>query len=337
MPSLTRAAAVSCAAALLCVLSARSAFAGDGLGKLPGGSAEQGGGAGNGAVSAQVQYSTNFKEPKRGGSSYIEPTDASWTPPLCWTQPKFSAEQYKKDKQKTSPIDPESGKPLPGWDKGVDFHEGDEGAWWYRTYAVDQLTSGKVKPGDLDHCATIPGIKWVDKEDPRPPDAISPEALAGLAYAQTKLPAPPVTLRPAADHQIVNLATHVKFDAPLEPVWVTARFNHLGVDLAATTVARPVALRVDAGTGFADPQTCTYDLTNAKSGYQLDTSKDRCNITYRKSSGDGAYQLQARVTWKVTWTDSADPEGPARQPALPDGLSTFEQDVAVKEIQSINR
>ncbi|MEV7062051.1 hypothetical protein AB0N97_04510 [Streptomyces collinus] len=35
----------------------------------------------------------------------------------------------------------------------------------------------------------------------------------------------------------------------------------------------------------------------------------------------------------MTWTDSADPDGPA----LPDGLSTFEQDVTVKEAQAVNR
>ncbi|WP_406348889.1 hypothetical protein OHB10_20125 [Streptomyces sp. NBC_01597] len=57
----------------------------------------------------------------------------------------------------------------------------------------------------------------------------------------------------------------------------------------------------------------------------------------RRSSGSGTYPFKASITWKVTWTDSADPDGPARQPALPDGLSTFEQNVAVKEIQSVNR
>ncbi|MGW2228068.1 hypothetical protein [Streptomyces formicae] len=192
-----------------------------------------------------------------------------------------------------------------------------KGAWWYRTYDVDRLRAGNATPAEMAKCTPIKPVQWVEEGDP-PKEAISPLVLAGLAYARTKLPAPPVTLRPAADNPIVNLATHVKFDAPIDPFWVTAHFDHLGVDIAATTVAKPVALRVDAGTEFADPQSCTYDLTKSK-------------------SGDGAHPLQARVTWKVTWTDPAAPEGPARQPALPDGLSTFEQDVAVTEIQSINR
>ncbi|MFE0175286.1 hypothetical protein ACFWZ2_23495 [Streptomyces sp. NPDC059002] len=338
MKNLTRAAAGSGLAALLLLCPVGSAAAGDGSGTGGGPPAGSGGGegsSGSGSIGAQVQYKTNFKGGK-GASPIAQSEGGTWDPPLCWTQPKFTGKQYKEEQGKTAPIDPNTGKTLPGWDKGKDFHEKDKGAWWYRTYAVDQLKSGNVKPGDLAKCTPIPGIQWVEAGDP-PKDAISPLALAGLAYAETKLPAPPVTLRPAADGQVVNLATHVKFEAPIDPVWVTASFNHLGVDIAATTVAKPVALRVEAGTEFADPQACTYDLTKSKSRYQLDTSKDGCNITYRKSSRDGAYPLQARVTWKVTWTNSANPDGPPQQPGLPDGLSTFEQDVAVKEIQSINR
>ncbi|MFE0104772.1 hypothetical protein [Streptomyces sp. NPDC059009] len=322
-------------AALACVLSTPVAFAGDGNPQLPEEGTEQGGESGGGAVAAQVKYATNLKEEK--GTSYIEPTDSSWEPPVCWTQPKFTPKQYKEETKKTAPIDPGTGKTLPGWDKGKDFHEGDEGAWWYRTYAVEQLRSGKLQPGDLDHCTTIPGIQWVKKGNPQPADAISPKALAGLAYAETKLPAPPVTLRPAADRQFVKLGTRVKFDAPLQRIWVTASFNHFGVNLAATTVATPVALRVDAGTDDADPRTCIYDLNKSKSGYQVDTSKSDCNIAYQESSADGTYPLQAQITWKVTWTDSADPDGAPQQPALPDGLSTFVQDVTVKEAQAVNR
>ncbi|MBC9726109.1 hypothetical protein [Streptomyces sp. TRM68367] len=98
-----------------------------------------------------------------------------------------------------------------------------------------------------------------------------------------------------------------------------------------------MALRVDAGTADADPQSCTYDLVKGKDGYLVDGEDAGCKATYRRSSGSGTYPFKASITWKVTWTDSADPEGPPQQPGLPDGLSTFEQDVAVKEIQSVNR
>ncbi|MEU6995606.1 hypothetical protein ABZ953_33740 [Streptomyces sp. NPDC046465] len=343
MTRLVRSVFVLGVAALLTLGYAGAADAGDGSGtsgKPPAGEGGGEGSSGSGSIGAQVQYKTNFKGTK--GSSHIAASNGPWKPPLCWTQPKFTPKQYKEEEKKTAPIDPTTGKTLPGWNKGKDFHEGDKGAWWYRTYAVDQLKSGNVEFADMEKCTTIKGVQWVKAGDP-PPDAISPLALAGLAYAETKLPAPPVTLRPGADNQIVNLPTHVRFDAPLDRVWVTARFNHLGVDLAATTVATPVALRVDAGTEFADPKTCEYDLTkgksekSGKSGFQVDTSKADCNIAFRKSSGDGSYPLKAQVTWKVTWTDSANPDGAPQQPDLPAGLSTFEQDVAVKEVQSVNR
>ncbi|MFK0154914.1 hypothetical protein ACIQVK_22890 [Streptomyces sp. NPDC090493] len=52
-----------------------------------------------------------------------------------------------------------------------------------------------------------------------------------------------------------------------------------------------------------------------------------------KSSYKGAQEPAARYARKR----SADPDGPARQPGLPDGLSTCEQNVTVKEIQAVNR
>ncbi|MFF8655437.1 hypothetical protein [Streptomyces huasconensis] len=335
MKGLNRTAGASGVAVLLLLGLTGTATAGDGTGSSgepPAGDGQ--GTSGSGSIGAQVQYQTNFK----GGpeADYIAPGQGPWEPPLCWSQPKFTPKQYMEEQKKTAPIDPNTGKTLPGWNEGKEFHEGDEGAWWYRTYAVDQLKSGNLELGDMEKCSTIKGVQWVEEGD-QPQDAISPLALAGLAYAETKLPAPPVTLRPAADNQIVKLPTHVKFDAPLERVWVTASFRHLGVNLAATTVATPVALRVDAGTDFADPKTCDYDLTKAKSGYQVDTSGSDCNIAYQKSSGKGSYPLRAQITWKVTWTNSANPAGPPQQPALPEGLSTFEQDVTVKEVQSVNR
>lgn len=336
MKALTRTAAATSLGALLILGCSGTASAGDGVrdpGKPPGGG-NSGGTSSNGTIGSQVQYKTNFKGSPE--ASHLAAGNGPWEPPACWTQPKYTPEQYKKNQEKTAPVDPATGETLPGWDKGEDFHKGDEGAWWYRTYAVDQLKSGHVEFGELEKCTTIPGIQWVEEQG-GPDDAISPLALAGLAFAETQLPAPQVALRPNADKQIVNLGTKVDFDAPLEPVWVTARFNHLGVDIAATTVATPVGLRVDAGTEFADPQSCTYDLARTKSGYQVNTSESECNVTYRKSSDDGTYPLKAQITWQVTWTDSADPDGAPQQPALPDGLSTFEQPVEVREIQSINR
>ncbi|RZB17839.1 hypothetical protein StrepF001_18705 [Streptomyces sp. F001] len=129
----------------------------------------------------------------------------------------------------------------------------------------------------------------------------------------------------------------MKLDGDFDRMWTTASINYKGVQMAATTVAAPVALKVEAGTADADPQTCTYDLVKGKGGYTVDSKDAGCNVTYRRSSGTGTYPFKASITWKVTWTDSADPDGAPQQPALPDGLSTYEQDVTVKEIQAVNR
>ncbi|MEK8170803.1 hypothetical protein NKH77_18255 [Streptomyces sp. M19] len=179
---------------------------------------------------------------------------------------------------------------------------------------------------------------WIGPADPSARDpVIDPEILAGLAYNRTKLPAPPVRLSPAADKQVVNLETYVSFAQGLDRVWVTASLNYPGIDIAATTVATPTALHIDAGTSSAQPSSCTYDLVRKDGGYGVDSEGADCNITYRRSSGDSAYGLKASITWKVIWTASADPDGPAQQPALPDGETTVEQDVSVREVQSVNR
>ncbi|QKW08468.1 hypothetical protein HUT18_20950 [Streptomyces sp. NA04227] len=319
---------------LVLLYPATAAGAKDGFPPPPPPGTGGGGSSGNGSIGAQVEYQTNFTGGP--GASQMDTSSGPWKPPLCWAQPKFTPDEYKEYKKKTAPIDPSTGKVLPGWDKGTEFHEGDDGAWWFNTYAVDQLKSGKIEFQDLKKCTTIPNVQWRKAGDP-PPDMISPLALAGLAFAETKLPAPGVELSPTPDKQVVNLPTKVKFDAPLPRVWVTATFNHFDVNIAATTVATPVSLQIDAGTDAADPRSCTYDLAKSKTGFQVNTRDSGCNVTYRRSSRDGEFPLQAQVKWKVTWTDSADPDGAPQAPELPQGVSTFEQNVAVKEIQSINR
>jgi enoyl reductase len=252
-------------------------------------------------------------------------------------QPKYTAEQYKQlVQQNAQNIKNAGGGAVRVVSAQRDFHEGEKGAWWYRTYDVDQLTSGSTNPQQMAQCSTLPSMVWVKAEAPTPPRAISPEVLSGMAYKAMKLPAAPVQLSPPAD-QIVNFPTYAKFSAALNRVWVTARFNDLGVDIAATTVATPVALRIDAGTPYADPRTCTYSLTQTPSDYQADTSHATCNITYRRSSGQSTYPLQAQITWKIAWNATANPDAPPQQPPLPDGMSTYTENVTVKEIQTVVR
>ncbi|MDF2258412.1 hypothetical protein [Streptantibioticus ferralitis] len=279
-----------------------------------------------------MKVSSNYKGP----GSPVAPSDTSWSPPPCWYEPRYTPTQYQ-DYYRNS---------LKGWDTGKQFiwpeyqkleqekyNQGKDGLWWELVYN-ENIPPEKA----LGNCSVSDPFAWVPKGDPSPPAGVlTPEELSKIAYSATKLPSPPVQLSPTADKQVVNLPTYVKFTAPLDRVWVTASLDAQGVSIAATTVATPVALKIDAGTTDADPQTCAYDLEKSSGGYQVDSSQAPCNITYRKSSGSSTYPLKAQITWKVTWTASANPDGPAQQPPLPDGLSTYQQDVTVKEIQTVVR
>ncbi|MEU1627014.1 hypothetical protein ABZ746_17175 [Streptomyces sp. NPDC020096] len=262
-------------------------------------------------------------------------SDTSWSPPVCWYEPRYTPDEYKKSWDDAYRQAGSFERYV--WEEQqqlqkIDYNRGKDGLWWHLTYrqgiSLDEMNSCKEMQGDI----------WVPKGDPTPPDgAITPEILSKIAYAATKLPAPPVELSPSAGNQVVNLPTYIKFNKQLDRVWVTASIDYRGLNIAATTVATPVAFKVDAGTPDADPQSCTYDLTKSSSGYQVDSSNAPCNITYRRSSGSSTYPLKAQITWKVTWTASTNPDGAPQQPALPDGLSTYNEDVTVKEIQTVVR
>ncbi|MBO8195251.1 hypothetical protein ITI46_26905 [Streptomyces oryzae] len=119
---------------------------------------------------------------------------------------------------------------------------------------------------------------------------------------------------------------------------MTAEIHLAGLDLAATTVAEPHRLRLEAGTKDADPATCTYDLAKSEGGgYAVNTEDAGCNITYRRATAKGTSRtLKAYLTWRVSWAEGDSPDGTPRH-GMPQGESTQEVAVTVKEIQSINR
>ena len=291
---------------------------------------DSGANSGSGTIGAHIRISQS-KAGSGGSSTTATSSNANWKPPVCWYEPMYTADEYEKFIKDAYDG---AGEPAASYAKKRDeekYHKGDDGLWWQVKFRDDTYT--EACPVTTDNWEI-----FVPPVDPQPdPNKLTPEILSELAYNSTKLPTPPVVLSPDADRLIVNLGTRVKFAGDFDRVWTTASINYQGVQMAATTVATPVALKVDAGTADADPQTCTYDLVKGGDGYTVDSKDAGCNVTYRRSSGSGTYPFKASITWKVTWTDSADPDGPARQPGLPDGLSTFEQDVAVKEIQSVNR
>ncbi|MFB7494080.1 hypothetical protein ACFC09_05145 [Streptomyces sp. NPDC056161] len=285
----------------------------------------------NGKIGAHIQIRQSRTGRSGGSTATATSSDANWKPPVCWYEPMYSADEYEKFIKDAYGGAREPAASYAKKRDEEDYHKGDKGLWWQVQFRDDDYST--ACPVTTDNWEI-----WVPPADPRPdPNKLTPEMLSELAYNSTKLPTPPVLLSPAADRLIVNLGTRVKLDSDFDRVWTTASIDYKGVRLAATTVATPVALKIDAGTADADPKSCTYDLVKGAGGYTVDSGDAGCNVTYRRSSGSGTYPLKASITWKVTWTDSADPDGPARQPGLPDGLSTFEQDVTVKEIQAVNR
>lgn len=288
--------------------------------------------SGKGSIGAHIRINQNTPA-SSGSTATATSSDANWEPPVCWYEPMYTPEEYEKF-IKGAYGGAAGGSPAADYAEKREkekYHKGDEGLWWQVQFPDD--TYDKACPVTTDNWEI-----WVPPADPQPdPNKVTPEILSELAFNSTKLPTPPVELQPRADRLLVNLGTRVAFKGDLDRVWTTASLDYKGVQLAATTVATPVALKVDAGTADADPQSCTYELVKGKDGYTADSEDSGCNVTYLRSSGTGTYPFKASITWKVTWTDSADPDGPPQQPGLPDGLSTFEQDVTVKEAQAVNR
>ncbi|GAA2607887.1 hypothetical protein GCM10010304_68430 [Streptomyces roseoviolaceus] len=294
--------------------------------------ADSGADSGKGSIGAHIRI--NQSTPASSGSTAsATSSEANWEPPVCWYEPMYTPEEYEKFIKGAYGGAP-GGSPAEDYAQKREkekYHEGDKGLWWQVQFPDDNYD--EACPVTTDNWEI-----WVPPADPQPdPNKVTPETLSELAFNSTKLPTPPVELQPRADRLLVNLGARVAFKGDLDRVWTTASLDYKGVQLAATTVATPVALKVDAGTADADPQSCTYELVKGKDGYTADSEGAGCNVTYLRSSGSGTYPFKASITWKVTWTDSADPDGPPRQPGLPDGLSTFEQGVTVKEAQAVNR
>lgn len=292
---------------------------------------DSGAGSGNGTIGAHIRIDQSKAGSGGGPTSTTTSSNANWKPPVCWYEPMYTSEEYEEFIKTAYDGAQEPAASYARKREEEGYRKDDKGLWWQVQFRNDEYTD--ACPVTTDNWEI-----WVPPADPQPdPNKLTPETLSELAFNSTKLPAPPVELSPRADRLIVNLGTRVKFKGDFDRVWTTASINYKGVQMAATTVATPVALKVEAGTDDADPATCTYDLVKGKNGYTVDSEDAGCNVTYRRSSGTGTYPFKASITWKVTWTDSADPDGPPQQPALPDGLSTYEENVTVKEIQSVNR
>ncbi|MET8857549.1 hypothetical protein [Streptomyces sp. NPDC004579] len=309
----------------------------------PGGQAS-GGADGKGSLFATAGVVVFDRSRNGGGESAGPVTSVSggWAPPACYYAPKYTPAQMQTYKESIWAVestgyqwDAEQRDTYVNGHPYKDFNKARTGkGYWWDAY----VTPGHE--GDPAASTCTKDTFWVDKGALPPadvPEAITPEMLAQLAYAEVRVPSTRVDLAPAGTTK-VNLPTWAWLDtAKFKPVSVTASVPLLNV--TATTTAEPVSLRIDPGTADAQtyPASGVCEITGDRIGEAYAKGKagqtPPCGLRYLRSSGTGSYRLQATLTWRIHWTGTGIP-APRN---LPDGTFGAGQDVVVQEIQSINR
>ncbi|WP_246201495.1 hypothetical protein [Streptomyces alboniger] len=297
-------------------------------------------------VQTKVQTSVNG-DTRSARTGNLSSADSNWNPPACWYEPAFSPKEIEKTVKAWRSFG--DGVPL---FEGVGEFVGDyldnrykEGKP-YKDYNLDKQGKGMfwaaaVNPNRKDDPEASACDKqpfWVDEgTTPEEPLAVTPKVLAEYAYDELPVPSTEITMAPQGTTK-VNLPTWVWLDkAKFKKVSVTASIP--GSDLSATTTAEPVSLSIAPGTEDAETYPASGEcpiedhrigVPRAK-GTPADTDPP-CGVKYLRSSGDGSYDLQATVTWKISWTSTTGEGGD-----LPEGRFGADQQVEVEEIQSINR
>ncbi|WP_307624548.1 hypothetical protein [Streptomyces turgidiscabies] len=317
---------------------------------------EEGGGDDTGIyAAAQVQYSGAVA--KGGSTGNVTSADVNWTPPACWYAPYLGAKDFKKKMSKS--IEDQMSQPGMGGTAGsalgqTQNHYEDEFGWadtpGYKDYNVEKdgegvFWAGVENPNEPDalkrmSCTDLPF--WVDNGEAPPPryeQAITPEMLAALAYQHMELPGTKVTLAPQANTK-VNLPTWAWLDkATFDEVRASAAVNVPGFNIQATTTATPTSLTLDPGTADAItiPANGECPIADGRIGEPYAAGKASetppCGIIYRRSSNSGTFPLRASLTWEISWTGT----GQAGPIGMPNGTIEAVQDIAVEEIQSVNR
>ncbi|WP_326786198.1 hypothetical protein [Streptomyces sp. NBC_00151] len=297
-------------------------------------------------LESRITYSGSARGSGGKSSGNVTPV-GNWTPPACWYEPVSAAEFKKKVEGEYDEVVNDSQQPnyaksatgqfrdiyKNGKYKDYNLDEADEGNWWVSVQNPDRLDD----PAAFT-CSELPF--WVLNGDVPPVrNAVTPQVLAELAYNRLTLPDTKVTLAPR-DITKVNLPTWAWLDkATFTDVSVTASLNVAGLDISATTTAKPVSLTLDPGTSDAETYPASGECRlNDDDSIGEPYAKGKtgetppCGIKYLRSSGDGTFKLRATITWNVTWTGTGGAGGD-----LPDGTFGTTQDITVQEIQSVNR
>ncbi|MFE0132011.1 hypothetical protein ACFWY6_10605 [Streptomyces sp. NPDC059037] len=312
-------------------------------------SKEAKGGKSGRTITVQTKVRTTVNGASRSVSTgNLTSTGGNWTPPACWYEPAFSPKEIERTVKAWRGFG--NGIPVFG---GVGEFVGDyldsrykEGKP-YKNYNLDKQGEGMfwaavVNPNRKDDPEAMACDRppfWVDKgESPDEPLAVSPAVLAAYAYDELPVPDTEVTMAPPGGTK-VNLPTWIWLDkAKFKKVSVTASIPEAG--LSATTTARPVSLTIHPGTADAEtfPASGECPIRGGRIGAPRAKGTPAetlppCGVRYLRASGqDGSYELNATLTWQISWTSTAGDGG-----GLPDGVYGVAQDVVVKEIQSVNR
>ncbi|MFF3739819.1 hypothetical protein [Streptomyces sp. NPDC002566] len=326
-------------------LTPGSAFAWGTPGGSNGEKTVTGGGQQGTSIVSKVSYTGSTRGNTRG-TKQVQPV-GDWTPPACWYEPR-SADDFAKyvEDMYTETVNTPGQHSYAKASVGMFRDEYKDGT--YKNYNLDQKDKGNwwVSVRDEDRWME-PEAQLCDKQpfwvengaSPQVPNAVTPQVLAELAYNRIQLPTTKVTLAPAGTTK-VNLPTWAWLDkARFKEVSVTASLAVPGLNIQATTTAKPVSLKLEPGTPDAETYPgsgeCTINADGSIGAPYAAGKADQtppCGLKYLRSSGEGTFKLQATVTWEISWTGSGGAGG-----RLPDGTFGNDQDVKVQEIQAVNR
>ncbi|MEV5435233.1 hypothetical protein AB0K80_04260 [Streptomyces sp. NPDC052682] len=324
-----------------------TAFAGWGTpGKSNGQKTEASGGQNGTSIVSKVTFRGSTSGRKGGGTGSLRPV-GNWAPPACWYEPRSAEEfaNYVEDMYNETVNMPGQHSYAKasvgefrdtykdGDYKNYNLDKKDEGSWW-----VAVRDENRWMDPEAQACDKQPF--WVEDGDTPPVDnALTPQLLAELAYNRIQLPTTEVTLAPEATTK-VNLPTWAWLDkAKFKEVSVTAALNAGGLNIQATTTAKPISLKLEPGTKDARTYPASGECTindDGSIGEPYVKGKAQlippCGIQYLRSSGGDTFKLQATITWEITWAGTGGAAG-----KLPNGAFGNDQDVAVQEVQAINR
>lgn len=305
-----------------------------------GGSSDGTGGISSGAGTPEDVRIT-FTPPARSSEGAL--TTSTWTPPACYYAPlrtPVEMETYWAEMMQrfsTPPWPPEDAQAMRDahasfLEEFPDYNLDEEGngAFW----GVVRNDSYPIE----ERLACEPRTFWVDFSDPPPVEelAIQTDGLAELAWEQTRVPDTEVSLNPEGT-QKVNLPTWVWLDSvQFEPVTVRAELDGYGI--WAETTATPTELHLQPGSDARTfPASGRCALAGGSVGQPWSPGRSGedppCGVQYHRATHNtGPHQLQATLTWDVTWTDHAGNGGD-----LPEGSVATTVDITVEEVQTIVR